>query len=1104
MSSDDPFDDSPVSRRRFMQLSAAAGAALTLPGNATAEASDAAFSTEYQYVLNHTPEDYEVPTLIRFSDASGPTAMEGLLDVDTETITTPEPAGYAQLTTTQASTLAELPSASEFQFAPGSNPFWRIGYYPAGVFPEPRRSVDFIGFEQLKDGLDELQSRYPDRVNVRTVGRSPGHTNNVTDRPDPKEMIVVEVTNDVQDRDAFREKEKVFHSCSLHGLEAAGREAGARVIENVARGSEPDIDGNNAKIEPLLDDAVLLLGFTNPDGWAVRNPQYDSGWQVGGPGTGLPRAPGAPLFERGNAEIYDTNRQYPTVGAINPAHYPAYVPEDAGPDDVPSFVYDKVPDAAAFVEFFRGYENLNYGSDLHGGPVFNEFVLGLISQDQFDTRELHELYEMCLAIDETLEAALTKWTTAGDVRTQLLGDEQYAPLFGVLPTEAFDYATIYDTIGYTVSGAMLDWMAHPEPVGLDMTTLDFEMSFSHMTGGNVYNPELLEMEVKGYRTAIRTITAFAVRNSGTPNTADSFETTTETDGETVAYVTTEALRRTDDDLVFESEDDSGGDGSDGGGGLPLPTTVTDAVAAEGVTTVSETVSGSDLHSMQVHLHAENAVMDAELLDPDGNVVRSFDGVTDDRVGGKCCGFPEWTVSDPAPGEWTIRLENLRELEQPFEAYFGTLASQSPNPDPRSVDNWGGEGYEQLEYDVTPFDFFEDYDEFIEDGGSVEAVTVEDVADGALADYDHAVVIHDYGANADADYIGSDLPGYTPRDHPEAGFDEDGYVAALDDFVDSGGNLVLTDTGVNLLTELDNALVSADGIDRGAVTADTPYDVARFTSKNDDHPLLTDVRPIQEQLWKVAPLGYQVSGSAPMHRLAQDAFTSAANEGVASVAGLTDGAVTAGSITESADSGRGVHVVASLLPPSTQANLHPFGLQSYTVTFLGNLLLTSALGFQQVRDTADTTRVYGRGDEWSVDSGVGATLSASGSRAVDSSVTPGGRANRVAVTVDSVDTDAESVEIRDSFPPEWDLLESLGEGTKVDDGVVSFGTFDVEDLPSGDGDSKTFTYFIESPDSPENTNAYEVGPAEALATVDGEDISATFAPASNVVAVGVSL
>ncbi|PSQ40568.1 peptidase M14, partial [Halobacteriales archaeon QS_9_68_42] len=172
MSNDDRFDDASISRRRFFQLSAATGAALTLPGNAVADAKTEAFTAEYQYVLNHTPEAHAVPTLVRFDDPSGPTTMEGLVggDADVRTTTEPEPAAYGKLTTTEAQAVADLPSASEFQFSPGSNPFWRIDYYPLGVFPEPRRAVDYTGFEQLKDGLRVLEDRYPDRIRVKNVG----------------------------------------------------------------------------------------------------------------------------------------------------------------------------------------------------------------------------------------------------------------------------------------------------------------------------------------------------------------------------------------------------------------------------------------------------------------------------------------------------------------------------------------------------------------------------------------------------------------------------------------------------------------------------------------------------------------------------------------------------------------------------------------------------------------------------------------------------------------------------------------------------------------------------------------------------------------------
>lgn len=1097
MSDDDRFSDAPVSRRRFVQLSAATGAALSLPGNATADVESEAFAPAYQYVLNHTPDDYRAPTLITFSEATGLEAFDALgVGESVHTTTTPTPAAYAQLTTAEVRQVAELPEADEFQFSPGSNPFWRIDYYPAGIFPEPQRSIDYIGFEQLKDGLAELEDRYPEWVRVKNVGQSPGHYNNVTDREDPKGMYVAELTNFESETD-FADKEKVFFSCSLHGLEMAGRETGARVLENVARGSEPDIEGSDAKLRPLLDDVVVIIGFTNPDGWAVRNPQYDSGWQTGGPGASHPRVPAAPLYERGNAEVYDTNRQYPVVGYIDPTHFPAAPANYEGEE--PSFVREKVPDAKAFVDFFQEYENLNYGADLHGGPVFNEFVLGLISQDQFNTRELHEVYEMCLNIDETLETALGTWATAGGVRTALLGDDQIDPvLFGVTPTEAFDYATIYDTIGYTVSGAFLDWMAHPEPVGLDMTTLDFEMSFNHVTGGNVYNPELFEMEVKGYRATIRTITQFAVNNSDTPTTTEEFSTRTETGGDRVAYVTTgevgttdDALRRTEDQLSFDAN-----------------TEVYEE--SESLTLTSETtettfdVAEADLHSMGVHLHGEGIVADLELLSPSGETVYEFEGVTEERVGGKCCGLPEFTVSDPQQGTWTLRIDNYNDGGQPVEFMTWTLAAQD-NPDPKSVDNWGGQGYEQTAYDVTPFKFFEDYQavekdgvlrEFIQDGGSVEPVTVDGVKNGALSGYDHAVLIHDYVSPTERISEGvSD----NAKDGIEEGVTDPAYTAKLDEFVNEGGNLVVTDTGTYVLPELDNDLFDGSAIAEGDVQRQT-LDVARYTDKDLSHPLFgdDDVRPIQEQLWKVQPLGYKVNDSAPMDLIAEDAFTAAADGGVASIAAWTDGQVATGSVTEADDSGRGIHYVSSLLPPATQRNLHPFGLQNYTVTFLGYIVLTSALGFVQKREAGDTTREYGRTGDWSLgdsdDGGSGGGTSASGSRQTDGSAVTGGQSYQVTVSLESLDAESDTVEVRDRFPSEWRLQSKFGHGEAVEDGVVSFGDVAVEDF-----DGAEFTYFLEAPEGAEQTGLYTVGPAEV---VDGET-TVEFAETQDILLAGVA-
>ena len=96
------FADADIDRRTFVRLSAATGAALSLPGNATASVTDAAFEAEYEYVLTHTPTEYAVPTLVRFGDAGGPAAFEAAVDGTVHTTQEPEPAAHAHLTSAEA------------------------------------------------------------------------------------------------------------------------------------------------------------------------------------------------------------------------------------------------------------------------------------------------------------------------------------------------------------------------------------------------------------------------------------------------------------------------------------------------------------------------------------------------------------------------------------------------------------------------------------------------------------------------------------------------------------------------------------------------------------------------------------------------------------------------------------------------------------------------------------------------------------------------------------------------------------------------------------------------------------------------------------------
>ncbi|MFC7192794.1 M14 family zinc carboxypeptidase [Halocatena marina] len=1109
------FDSIDLTRRDFARLSAATAGALSLPVVSAKQLTSAKMTERYEFVTNHTVDAYDVSTLIEFSSTEGFGKLDAL-GIEYQQTTTPKPAAHAQLNADEIDNVLNIASAERLSHSPGSNPFWRLGHYPFGVFPEPRQSTAFIDYEQMVDGLKHLESEHPKRLKFYSIGKSPGHYNYVSGEEDPKDIYVAELTNRINDSAAFEEKEKVMFSLSLHGLERAGAEAGLRFIEDV-------LTGEDQHIADLLDDLVIVFVLSNADGWVAKHPQYESGWQFLGPDGG---APVVPFYERGTDGVFDPNRQAPAVGWINPAHYPAeplganLLDDDSGIDsDVPDNIKERVPDQLSIVEHFRSYENLNYGADLHGAIFSSKFVLGLISQDQFDHGQLHELYEFCRNIDSTLEDALDTWTTLAAAQQRLTGElNPTVTGFETLPEEAFDYAGIWDTINYTVSGALLDWMSHPEDLGgLGMTTLDFEMSYSHIIGANVYDPELVQMQVTGYDTAIKTIAEYSAKET---------TATIETGGATTAYVTSDSLTRSSEDLSFiqnpnqgfvEMEASERFEGTIGPGAPDSRATkrhdfsaVTDAdkieaslswvpsgqdlefyledadgnriataQTADNPETVAATIEpgsdyefvvetyanvvadytidanyfdytnkqtttqneqqsatlgpneqttfswrvGREVNSLSVSVHPQPGTLNAAKLEaPDGTTKRSYDPTQDQGEG--AIGMEEWTIDDPVSGEWTVEVTSLMDAKQ-GEAIviFGTLASDDNNPDPKDA-----LGYEQRSYEVSPFAYFEDYAPFVD--STVDQLTVADVKNGGASNYDNLVVIHDDAIT------------------------DSNYVDALDSFVDADGNLVLTDTGTRLLAPMANTF--AADITDAHITEETFY-IAHLEERFPGHELLEDTRPIQQELWKIQPLGYSTSNQAPMTLLDANAFDAAGG----TVAGKTDGKVAAGSITPDSTTGTGIHIIGSLLPPASQANLHPFGLLDHTVAFLGHVMLTNALGYQQNR-FVDGERVKNFGDvgSFSVDPSVTAT------RSDDGDLFTAGQTNQVDLDIAGNTT----VLVRDQFPDEWTIVDGDQRTTYTDGDTrhIEFGA-SVED--------GTRTYFVEAPSSMTETRTYEFGPIE---------------------------
>jgi hypothetical protein len=1109
------FENSPISRRDFTRLSAATVGTLALPGAATAKLTSGKMTNEYTYVINHIDQEFTVPTLIEFTSEAGFAELD-TLGINYRKTTTPAIAAHAHLNTGEVSDVLDIPAAERLSYSPGSNPFWRLGYYPLGVFPEPRQSTAFIDYEQMIDGLKHLESTFPSWLKFYSIGESPGHYNYVSGEEDPKDIWVAEVTNNINDDANFEDKEKVMFNLSLHGLERAGAEAGSRFIEDLLKGEEPEI-------EALLDDLVLIFLYPNPDGWVAKHPQYESGWQLLGPDGG---APVIPFYERGNAGVYDTNRQAPSVGWIDPAHSPAdplganLEDDQPGIDaDVPDYAQKRVPDQLAVVEHFRKYNNLNYGADLHGALFSSKFVLGLISQDQFDHGQIHELFEFCRNINDTLEDALDTWTTLADVQKRVTGQMNPELLgYETLPEEAFDYAGIWDTIGYTVSGAVLDWMSHPEELGgLGMTTMDFEMAYSHMIGSNVYDPELVRMQVIGYTTAIRTIAKYAKQQT---------TATIETGGDSLAYVTTDSLTRSSEDLSFIENPNMGFvqmdagehfEGTIGPGasnararkrhtftavadadkieaalswippgqdlefylldadGDTLASAQTadnperiaarvepgaeytfvvetwlNAVAqyeidaiyydyAETDTTVEKSKESAMLgpseltefyrrireeaNSLSVHVHPQPGVLHgAKLLNPNGHVVRSYSPTADAEEG--YTGMEEWIVENPEPGEWSVEIESLMDTRTgEVTVQFGTLQSTEINPDPTAA-----LGYEQRAYEVSPFAFFEEYGPYAD--APWDPLTIDEVKGGAAADYDNLVIIHD-DSISDADY-----------------------VDALDSFVSDGGNLVLTDTGIRLLAPMDNEF--AADISHEHVAEETLY-IAHLEERYPGHELLEGTRPIQQELWKVAPLGYSTGFEAPMTLLNSEVFDAAGG----TIAGKTSNRVAAGSITSGTADGTGIHVIGGLLPPASQSNLHPFGLLNYAIAFLGSVMLTNALGYRQDRFVnGDRVATFGDIDSFSVDPSVTAE------REDDGDLFTAGQTNRVDITVSGNAT----VLIRDRLPMEWTVVNGDPRTAYVE-GETRFVEFEAS-VEEG-----TRTYFAEAPAKLTETQSYEFGPVE---------------------------
>ncbi|MDG5820293.1 M14 family zinc carboxypeptidase [Natronococcus sp. A-GB7] len=906
------FEGGAVDRRTFLSVAAATGAALALPNAVAAEVEHPALTDRAAFVVNATPDDYEVPVVIEFDAAAGvPEDFEAEYtdpdwDVDDQTApptavtrSEPTPAAHARLDADElGSVLDEFDDYVEaVAYSMGANPWWHLeDPYADGVFPPVEESRDWLSFEESVQGIRYLEAEVaPDRIDFYSIGESPGWNNQFTgEDPDPNDVYVTEVTNDVDDEASFAEKEKVVYSLNIHGDERAGTEAGCRIIEDIAYGEAPEF-------EELLDDVVLLFLFTNPDGWVSRKPETEIPWVADHNWN----------FQRGSGSGLDTNRQYPTMGWTDPSFWPAEPVDtpDVRPDDPDGRGYhEMVPDSLAIVEHFRDYDNVEFLCDYHGMYTADHMVFNLETNAPFTHDKTHDLDEVSIQIGEAMAdewGSVDAEPLASDIMAA--GETEYGAPFlpeGDSYDGLLDWGTIYDSLAYQVTGAFLGWAGQPEEFGgLGAVTVAPEVIISNHFGSAIkqWKPYWTRHYETAYRLSMREYARM---------TAAETDATVATDGQDTAYVSSDELTRRSADLPHTDESPGQGQGP----GQDRATEVrrrheTVQPGPDGRSSVN-TSSGESTHSLFVHFQGlSNATQGTvRLVNPGGNVVKEID-LADRDV--RRHDFEDWFVRRPETGDWNVEIDTDADVDVQT-----TLIESEGAPDPRDT-----LGYEQTEYVVNPMQFFEDLGPFVEDG-DVNGLRVHDVRNGRLLrgqsgqrHYDKLVVSHDDGA------------------------DDDRYISAIEAFVEAGGDLVLTDSGVNLLGALD--VGDAADID-GDDVSDIEVNFANLEDREFDHDLLAGIRPRQQEIWKGSQLGYTTGVDQPATVVDEDAFREASGEVAGTIGGEGVGAgrLAAGDAE--------ITVIGSVLPPAQQTELHPFGMADYAVSFMGHTLLCNALGFQQRR------------------------------------------------------------------------------------------------------------------------------------------------------------
>ena len=388
------------------------------------------------------------------------------------------------------------------------------------VFPEAANSVDYVqlspdpatGFAEYQHGIEYLAELYPRWISVFTLSDHFSDKDAVSagpdgirsyekdDTKDGHEIFVIKITDHkVPDKG----KESLLYSLSIHGDEKGGIEGGVRAAEDLAiaaenggeisdgvggyestTGRDPKI--NTYAVNKVLKKEVVYLVDFNMDGWR----------------SGDRTAPTPGLYTRANQLGTDLNRQMPTVGYINTSRNPLQESE---------MRYGH--------RFMREVSKagvggqMAYGADVHGEGQSRAWADIMYPAGQFDSVKHRRLMSIAERTKSAIDASLfmgipdlIEEQTGGDAGE---GIEDSGGPPNTIPTKPARWGTVWDTLGYTDTGFLGDYLA----TELGVTGMDYEIAFNHSdfrAYGRPWGVLFQENYIATTRAIIKTAMAYAM------------------------------------------------------------------------------------------------------------------------------------------------------------------------------------------------------------------------------------------------------------------------------------------------------------------------------------------------------------------------------------------------------------------------------------------------------------------------------------------------------------------------------------------------------------------------------------------------------------------